>query len=130
MLVRIAAIITMVRWYEEQKKESITYCSNTDFQTAFWMIRKSLASSLSFFTSLPNTVDTKSGTRKAIFYNSLPLEFDAPTYTNIATDISIPTRTAQRYIESFVKTGALESFQKGHYIKQQLGINAAMLTSH
>jgi len=126
MIVRFAAILTVLRAEQDKITKVILYCSDQDFSSTLWLIKKSLACSLNYFKSLPKKVNSRDGEVKTLFFNHLPQDFITQTYLTIGKTLNISERSISRHIESFVKTGALFKVQKGHYSKTQVGKDAAV----
>ena len=111
----------MVRYYEEKSTEPVKFCSDVDFETAFWLVKHSIKSSLSIYRTLPNTKDLKIGDQKSTFFRALPDEFDTNLQNQVATLLKVSERTISRWVNQFVANKILEKVGKGRYRKNELG---------
>jgi len=79
----------------------------------------SLASlnSLDSSTSHP-TLNSQLSTPKQSLFQALPPQFDRPTYLEIATQLQIPDKTAEKQIERYLSANLLERIARGIFRKR------------
>lgn len=113
---RMAMVLTALRIMETGDFSEHQVCSDTDFQNALSIISILVKHSSYVFTQLPE--DTKSANRqnkKEQLLDKLPGKFTSQEFLNIAKDLSITARTANRYIATFCEKGLLRREQAGSY---------------
>jgi hypothetical protein len=116
MLFRIAATITVVRYFENTGKTSPVLCSDNDFQSAFWLVEQSFQSSLDIFKTLPGEIETSNNSMDS-FYAMLPKEFQTRELAPLNKKLKISQRSMSRYLKTLVETGKLKFLKKGNYQK-------------
>jgi hypothetical protein len=116
MLSRIAATLTIVRCFENHIEDSVVFCTDEDYLSAFWLTEKSFQSSLSIFQSLPGE---KEDTDHSIdeFFDNLPDEFMKKEIAPLQALLNISERTISRNLSVLVKKGKLHSVKRGSYKK-------------
>lgn len=116
MTIRIATVLTMVRYFQNQLTSDIILCSDQDFQIASWMAEESYQCSIELFKDLPgekNPVDE----RLEEMHDMLPKYFKPKELASLYKSLNISKRTAERMLDKLKKTGRLISVKKGEYEK-------------
>lgn len=92
--------------------------SESDMIAALWLSDTFIKHAIRLYQYLPVS-DTQSikGERFDRFYAILPAKFKASKALKIAEKLSIPERSARRYLSSFVKEKKLRRLKKGVYQK-------------
>ena len=93
-------------------------CSDTDFNTSLQIVKILIQHAAHVYNLLP--VDTKPITppnQKQQFLSLLPPEFSRKDYLNIATQLTIPHKTAEKHIARFVQSGLISHFAHDKYKK-------------
>ncbi len=116
---RIAMVFSVLRIEPETPKTSYLLCSNQDFDNTLMIIETLVKHSEHvYFTvqqsSKKQQIPVK---KKENFYNRLPNTFSRKDYAATASTMSIPDKTAQRYIREFIDQGMVERQQHGIYSK-------------
>jgi hypothetical protein len=118
MLTRIAAVLSMIRYYEASETLSEIICSDADFNIALWMSEQSLKWSLDLYKTLPGKKTSGVTEQKSKIFAALPFEFE---YKDIETQFKhIKRRTLQRRLKDFVDSNLLISVGHGLYQKTQV----------
>jgi hypothetical protein len=117
MIVRLAAIFRMVRYFECQEKSSVVYCNDDDFENANWMIHQSYLSSIELFKMLPGQKQDNSSSRVEEFFELLPKEFRTKETAPLQAQMKVSNRTIQRFLKELLENGKLVSPKKGIYQK-------------
>ena len=130
ILFRFAMILSVLRLIDKAPGKSLKdikrlVCSDADFDTALAMVKVLLQHSAAVFQALPrNTKAPVLKGRQVIaaetrekFLAALPETFDRPTYLNTAAALNITEKTAERYLQFFIKSGQLAHPANGQYLK-------------
>ncbi|MDD3480065.1 MAG: DUF3987 domain-containing protein [Paludibacteraceae bacterium] len=116
---RIAMILSVIRTMESNFGLQSLVCSDNDFQTAM-IIAKTLHNHASYiFEHLPQNEQSKQSDTppQMRLLLALPPEFDRPTYLSTAQKIGIPDKTAEKQIETYLKTQKISRIKHGLYSK-------------
>ena len=120
MIVRIAAILTMVRYFERSDTSLEILCEDQDFNTAFWMVLYSIECSLDLYKALPrqkgdnaNVVSVK----KHALLKGLPEHFIMADIKDLTKGLMLKDRTISRWLKEFVDSGYLDHVGHGEYKK-------------
>ncbi|MDB5285426.1 MAG: hypothetical protein JWR05_375 [Mucilaginibacter sp.] len=125
MLTRIAATLTMTRYYDLKETVSEKTCSEEDFGIALWMAEQSLKWSLDLYKILPGKRSTAINEQKTELFKGLPNEF---SYKEAEDRFKlIKKRTLQRRLNEFVDSGLLKRIEFGKYQKTDM---AQLALSH
>ena len=116
MVFRIAATISVVRYSENKSNANTVICSDTDFQSAFWLVEQSFHSALDIFKTLPGEIETGNTTVDS-FFDILPDEFQTRELAPLNKKLKISQRSMSRYLKTLVETGKLKFLKKGNYQK-------------
>ena len=126
---RIAMVLTVLR-HEEKKprfgeKGEPLVCTETDFQTAITIASCLINHTVYVYKRLLPHVETPLSTsgkpmsaQELAFFNALQQEFTTKDFLQVARQLHIPDRTAERYIGAFISDyNVVERVSTGHYRK-------------
>jgi hypothetical protein len=103
---------------------SVLVCQDTDFAFALDTVDILLGHTVDIYEKLPAVEDDEVEEEllplEINFLNALPEEFDNKTYLTTASKLYIPKRTAQRYIQNFVKLKKVIKIKHNHYEKSKI----------
>lgn len=115
---RIAMIFTVIRNMEliiqSNPGQAVLYCDDRDFESALTITSIMQKHALAIYMRMDGTSKIKGIPLE--FYNSLPHQFDRQTSNNIANELNINLKTAEKYLERFRKEN-LVSHEQNLYIK-------------
>ena len=130
ILFRFAMILSVLRLIDKAPGKSLKdikrlVCSDADFDTALAMVKVLLQHSAAVFQALPRNAKAPvlkgrqviAAETREKFLAALPETFDRPTYLNTAASLNITEKTAERYLQFFIKSGQLAHPANGQYIK-------------
>ena len=137
ILFRFAMILSVLRLIDDtpmsskKKGESLRLvCTDADFSAALTIVKVLLAHTASVFQALPRkglSVKALKGSKqladasRSKFLAALPDSFNRSNYCAIAQSLGIATKTAERYIAEFCKSGQLTRPANGQYQKSPEG---------
>jgi hypothetical protein len=133
MLVRIAAILSMVRYWERRDNSQTVICEQKDFDTAMWMVRFSIDCSVGLYKSMPKQKDDtgdKNAFKKLKLMSSMPDNFRLDEIKSISGKLGIKDRTLTRWIKEFVLSGYLQKIGHGEYQKTDMASLALLSLSN
>ncbi len=110
---RIAMILTVLRAKGTEEK---LICNEVDFNISMHIVEILLEHAVLVYQFV-NKGASKGMSIKDRFYNNLPQEFDRTKYLEVAGELSIPDKTAQKYIAEFIKNMQLFRAGKNKYQK-------------
>lgn len=126
---RIAMVLTVLR-HEEKKprfgeKGEPLVCTETDFQTAITIASCLINHTVYVYKRLLPHVETPLSTsgkpmsaQELALYNALQQDFTTKDFLQLARQLHIPGRTAERYIGAFISDyNVVERVSTGHYRK-------------
>lgn len=116
MTIRIATVLTMVRYFQNQLTSDIVLCSDQDFQIASWMAEESYQCSIELFKDLPGEKN-EGDERMEEMFDMLPRHFKPKELAPLYKSLNVSKRTAERMLEKLKKAGRLTSVKKGEYEK-------------
>lgn len=116
MTIRIATILTMVRYFQNQLTSNIILCNDQDFQIASWMAEESYQCSIELFKDLPGEKN-EGDERLEEMFDMLPIQFKPKELAPLCKSLNISKRTAERMLDKLKKAGRLTSVKKGEYEK-------------
>ena len=137
ILFRFAMILTVLRRIDDAPKSAKSgdknlrmVCSDADFDTALVMVKVLLQHSAAVFQALPRNAKAPvlkgrqviAAETREKFLAALPETFDRPTYLNTAASLNITEKTAERYLQFFIKSGQLLHPSTGKYRKNPEGV--------
>ena len=130
ILFRFAMILSVLRLIDKAPGKSLKdikrlVCSDADFDTALAMVKVLLQHSAAVFQALPRNAKAPvlkgrqviAAETREKFLAALPDTFDRPTYLNTAASLNITEKTAERYLQFFIKSGQLAHPANGQYLK-------------
>jgi Protein of unknown function (DUF3987) len=120
MIARIACILSMVRYGEVDRQESIWYCEDRDFSTALSIVSESYESSLEVFERLRKQKSENGASRTEEFFDRLPMKFKRKELAPLMKSMRISDRTIDRYLSELVISKQLRSPSKGYYEKNDV----------
>ena len=137
ILFRFAMILSVLRCIDDtpmpskKKGEPLRLvCTDADFSSALAIVKVLLAHTASVFQALPRkglSVKALKGSKqladasRSKFLAALPDSFNRSNYCAIAQSLGIATKTAERYIAEFCKSGQLTRPANGQYQKSPVG---------
>ena len=137
ILFRFAMILTVLRRIDDAPKSAKSgdknlrmVCSDADFDTALVMVKVLLQHSAAVFQALPRNAKAPvlkgrqviAAETREKFLAALPETFDRPTYIKTAASLNITEKTAERYLQFFIKSGQLLHPSTGQYRKNPEGV--------
>ncbi len=116
---RFCMILSILRTMETGEISSkLLFCENRDFKIAIEMVKVLVIHAGKVFSELPETAQPVGRkNKKQKFLESLPNNFNRQEYLNAANLLSIPAKTAEGYITSFVKANLIHRDMQDHYEK-------------
>jgi|GEM_PF-3419531 len=122
MLTRFAAILTMIRYFDDGAITSGIVCNDIDFGIARWMTEKSLAWSIELYKTLPLRPKTIAPGFKEQLLRNLPDQF-LLSQAKIQFP-HIKERSLKRYLRELVDSKVLVQPRHGEYQKTPLALLA------
>ncbi|MDX9943128.1 MAG: DUF3987 domain-containing protein [Bacteroidales bacterium] len=117
---RICMVLSALRLIEQDKLPSRMECSDTDFGIAAAMIGVLVQHSSKVFSELPEEAKpVPRKNKKEEFLQLLPAEFNRQAYQEIARKLTIPTTTADRYVNCFVEKAFVYRDRRDSYLKNK-----------
>lgn len=120
---RIAMILSVLRIMDGGSISALLVGEDNDFQTALEMVKVLLQHTAKVFQTLPivepqrATAQSEPTQLRQTFLDSLPQNFDRKTYVEVAQTLSIPPKTAEKYIANLCAAGKLTHAKHGEYCK-------------
>lgn len=116
---RMCMILTALRIIDTKSYKSNLECAAEDFETVISMIETLIMHSGKVFSELPEDHSLpKQKNKKEKFLEALPKEFNRQKYLEVASVLSISTKSAEAYITEFVKKNLVHREQKDEYKKE------------
>ncbi len=117
---RMVLIFTTIRALEGGTLSKKLRCQDADISNAITIVETLLLHTQKVYRYLPEkqTVLSREKTKKECFLEKLSLSFTTQEYKNIASTLHIPEKTAERYINQFVKKEYIERVGHGQYVHQ------------
>jgi hypothetical protein len=116
MTIRLAAIFTMVRYFESCSSGEFIICTDQDFQIASWMAEQSYQCCIEIYKELPGEKSVD-GDRLEEFFVMLPSFFQRRELSPLEKSLKISDSTVSRLLKKLVDAGRLASPKKGVYEK-------------
>lgn len=116
---RICMTISVLRHMETREFGSELFCTDQDLQTAFEMIKVLIKHAEQVYNELP--MERHNAPRKNMMdklLKVLPEQFNRQIYTELASEWSIPQKTADRYIKVLYEKGFIDKEGFDLYIKK------------
>jgi hypothetical protein len=105
---RLMMVFSVFRIMEDGDVNTIRICEDEDFNNSVSIVSTLVKHSSKVFNDLPIEPKTqKRLNKKERFLNELSVKFTRQDYLNIADKFSIPHKTAEGYITSFVKANII-----------------------
>ena len=117
MFFKLCMILTGIRKYENKVSADSMICRQDDFDTAFYLINKSLESSLEIFDLLPKLKSPQSTKSEMRLLEILPEKFQRSDAIEIGKKFKIGERTTDRVIRKLLKDNRLSQPKMGEYLK-------------
>jgi len=121
-VLKFAAIFRLIRSAQEgtniEKIDSIK-TRDEDLTAALWLVDTLMKHAVRIYQNLPAMQENVKGDRYHRFYNLLPIIFDTSRALEIASRISLPKRTANRYLLAYLENSFLWKLRKGVYHKNR-----------
>lgn len=102
---RIAMVLSALRMFEDGHFPDELVCSDTDYDVATQITFILEQHAIAVFRTLP---DNQKKVKKISFFLSLPIGFTRQGYLNVAKEMDIKDKTAQRYIRDLTEIGWLK----------------------
>ena len=119
MTIRLAAIFTMVRYFENDLSSDVIVCSDQDFQIASWMAERSYECCIELFKDLPGEKSVD-GDRLEEFFGMLPTFFQRRELSPLEKSMNISNSSMSRLLKKLVDNGRLATTKKGVYEKIEM----------
>ena len=115
---RLAMIMTALRIIDTGEVSSVLICNDSDFNTVMEIVKVLVLHAAYIFEQLPKDTTTQQpSNHKRQLLDALPSEFDRQTYLNIAGQLKIPAKTAEKQIARFAKAGLINHLAQNQYRK-------------
>ena len=119
---RIAMVLSILRLAGKKDLPELIYCSDEDFTSAMTIARVALSHTVRVYRELTSNElahpTAESTGRKQELLRLLPDEFDTAMAQEFAQRLSIPRRSAERYLAEWTKSRTLEKVAFGRYRKR------------
>ena len=120
---RVAMILSTLRLMS-QPVPNVLICEDVDFQTALTITQTLIHHAAFIFQQLPQQPPVIAGLTRNLtttpqqkLLQSLPQEFDRKKYLEIAKELNIPHKTAEKQIEKYLQTNQIQRIAHGTYQK-------------
>ncbi|TVQ66264.1 MAG: DUF3987 domain-containing protein [Balneolaceae bacterium] len=119
---KLISIFTVLRTHLEGqidlRSSEVLTPRDTDVVAALWLTDTFMKHAIRMYQNLPAMrKQNYRGDRFNRFYGTLPALFDTPDAVEVATYLSIPERTANRYLSDLVDKNKLRKLKRGVYKK-------------
>lgn len=119
--VRIAAILTVLRYCEGPWQVRELFCTEQDFDTAIQIVMTSLHHCLLLNSSLPTSAEKPKKMHRinslSEFFDKLPVEFSSTQFMNECDKRNVPVPTAKRWLGKLTEQKLIERIHHGAYRK-------------
>ena len=119
---RIAMVLSALRLADRKNLPELLYCNDEDFKSAMTIAQVALSHTVRVYHELTShelaSIAAEGAGRKKELLRLLPDEFDTAMAQETAQRLSIPRRTAERYLAEWTRTGTLEKVAFGRYRKR------------
>ncbi len=120
-VLKLASVFRLIRSAQEginiEKIDSVK-TRDEDLAAALWLVDTLMKHAVRIYQNLPVMHEDVKGDRYHRFYSLLPIIFDTSQALDIASKISIPKRTANRYLSAYLENSFLRKLRKGVYYKK------------
>lgn len=118
---RIAMVLSALRLKDTLAEQPILVCSDSDYHTAMSILHVLLQHAAYVFGLLPQQQALSATLHPRMkFLQSLPQQFNRQDYLQVANNLSINEKTAEKWIEKLVANGFITKPSKNNYIKVKL----------
>lgn len=119
---RIAMILSALRIMDDGNFEHTLVCIDDDFNSAMIIAQVLVFHTTKVLRELPKAATAGSGNsqktvRRQLFLDKLPGEFDRKTFVDVAAELGIPLKTAERNIKQWCDQGIIIHLDQGKYKK-------------
>lgn len=119
---RIAMVLSILRLAGKNELPELVYCSDEDFTSSMTIARVALSHTVRVYRELSRNElahpAAEGAGRKQELLRLMPDEFDTAMAQEFAQRLSIPRRSAERYLAEWTKAGVLEKVAFGRYQKR------------
>lgn len=119
---RFAMVLSILRLAGKNELPELVYCSDEDFTSSMTIARVALSHTVRVYRELSSNElahpAAEGAGRKQELLRLLPDEFDTAMAQEFAQRLSIPRRSAERYLAEWTKAGVLEKVAFGRYQKR------------
>ena len=121
---RLAMILSVLRLDPHGQMPSVLVCQDTDFAFALDMVDILLGHTADIYEKLP-TVDDDEVVEELLpleinFLNALPEEFDRKVFLSIASELTIPVPSADRYVKNLIQHKKIIRIKRNQYEKSKI----------
>lgn len=117
MLFKLCMVLTGVRAYEDRITTDTLICRQEDFETALYIVSKSIDSSLDIFNLLPSVKSPNHEDKKDRLFKLLPQNFKRKEAIDIGEKEKMRERTTDRWLQRFIRENRLSQPSMGEYVK-------------
>ena len=120
---RMAMILSALRLDPRSTMPSTLVCNDTDFCFALDTVDVLLGHVADIYAEFPSVDEDEVVDllpQEQIFLNALPQEFGSKEYQEISSKMYISCRTAQRYIQNFIKLNKITKIRRNKYEKSKI----------
>jgi hypothetical protein len=117
MVFKVCMTLTGFRIYEGKIESDVVECKQEDFETAMYLVKKSLGASKEMFQQLPGGGSKQSNGKGSPLYRQLPDEFTYTDAIGLTESLGVADRTIERHLKQLVKEGLLIQPERGKYKK-------------
>ncbi|MEX0945260.1 MAG: hypothetical protein WD513_01100 [Balneolaceae bacterium] len=119
---KLASIFTIIRVYLDQQIDlnsvDVLSPNDNDMIAALWLTDTFMKHAIRLYQNLPvMRKESYRGNRFNRFYGTLPAIFDTSEAVEVAGKLSIPDRTANRYLSELLEKNKLVKLRRGVYKK-------------
>jgi hypothetical protein len=117
MLFKLCMVLSGMRAYEEKRTSGTIICSQPDFDTAFYLVDKSIDSALEIFHLLPSVKSPKRDDTKNRLFQLLPQKFQRKNAIELGAKEKVSERSTDRWLQKLVHDNKLSQPSMGEYLK-------------
>jgi hypothetical protein len=110
-------VLSGMRAYEEKRTSGTIICSQPDFDTAFYLVDKSIDSALEIFHLLPSVKSPKRDDTKNRLFQLLPQKFQRKNAIELGAKEKVSERSTDRWLQKLVHDNKLSQPSMGEYLK-------------
>lgn len=117
MVFKMCMTLTGFRIYEGKIELDVVECKQEDFETAMYLVKRSLEASKGLFQQLPGGGSKQSNSKSNLLYRQLPDEFTHYEAIRFTESLGVADRTIERHLKQLVTEGLLIQPERGKYKK-------------